>query len=713
MRNVLRSATCAALMLAICSFCETARGGVHASVRLPANVTVNAALLAATGGLLLDVDANWVQGYGHIPVHLKLHTLRPEPEDRKLTVELGTGFYAGNNDVVVSTDLTLPAGETQVEKWIPVPQGGWGQVLSIRSFVGRRLIEPLSSAGHSFNNFSYDGRDASVPRMLFVADQPPDISGLRFTTSSQSYSPAGTNNLQDYYSLTQHPRDRLFGQWIFYSGIDLTFLSLDDARHLAANQPKVWRALGDWTRSGGVLCVFGTGRDEAKLAEVEALLGAGSLQKDPPAPDLGWESPAADVLENQVKNAIEAQLATDAQLNPNSTAPTKVTLTPPADPPFIWRQVGMGHVVALPPADPFPGTESDWRWMLATVAHDTSRWSTRYGVQADSQNPAFNEFLIADVGLPPIGAYRVLITLFVVLIGPVNYWLLRRAGRLHLFLFTVPLAALVTSGALLGYALLSDGLISRLRARSFTVLDQPAARATTAARVSYYVGFASSAGLTFPDDTLIVPFELQPRAYYSPNFSPRRMTWSQQQHLTQGWLASRTPTQYVTQRNYPTEQRLDLSPASDGKLSAINRLGVPVIDLIVRDKQGAWHAASNLAAGEPGQLALLADEAALEPVASRFLKTLGANNPSMPAGLTAYGSSNSWRWFGASYMTSQKTYGLQSLLEQCISQVRTQILARELPPGSYVAIVERPAEVIVGIDNPVETQSTHVIQGRW
>ena len=86
------------------------------------------------------------------------------------------------------------------------------------------------------------------------------------------------------------------------------------------------------------------------------------------------------------------------------------------------------------------------------IQHDLAarwKWRLRQGLSLDNENPAFHNFLIADVGLPPIQTYRVLISLFVIVIGPLNYWFLRRHGRLHLLLFTVPAAALLASGSLI------------------------------------------------------------------------------------------------------------------------------------------------------------------------------------------------------------------------------------------------------------------------
>src|SRR5262249_47048797 len=137
--------------------------------------------------------------------------------------------------------------------------------------------------------------------------------------------------------------------------------------------------------------------------------------------------------------------------------PTKA-VDPNAAVPFVLHEVMLGQVVAIASDDPFAEEDHPWQWIFNTVGPQRLKWRFRHGASPDKGNQDFDNFLISDIGLPPVRTYRVLITLFVIVIGPVNYLLLRKKGRLHLLLFTVPAAALVASGGLVGYALLADGV---------------------------------------------------------------------------------------------------------------------------------------------------------------------------------------------------------------------------------------------------------------
>ena len=60
---------------------------------------------------------------------------------------------------------------------------------------------------------------------------------------------------------------------------------------------------------------------------------------------------------------------------------------------------------------------------------------------------------------------------------------------------TVPLAAAITTLALFAYAILADGFETRVRAHSFTTLDQRTGEAACWSRLSYYSGLAPGHGL--------------------------------------------------------------------------------------------------------------------------------------------------------------------------------------------------------------------------
>src|SRR5262249_50379002 len=123
---------------------------------------------------------------------------------------------------------------------------------------------------------------------------------------------------------------------------------------------------------------------------------------------------------------------------------------------------------------------------IAFAGRTTRRWEGRHGLTPDTASREFAQLLVPDVGLAPVLEFQILITLFVFVIGPINYWLLKRFGRLFLIVLTVPLAAAITTAGLFAYAILSDGFGTTVRVRSFTSIDQRTGESACWSRLSYY-----------------------------------------------------------------------------------------------------------------------------------------------------------------------------------------------------------------------------------
>ena len=239
-------------------------------------------------------------------------------------------------------------------------------------------------------------------------------------------------------------------------------------------------------------------------------------------------------------------------------------------------------------------TTSQFPRALAMGVWTTRPWERRHGMIPDGGNAEFAKLLVPGVGTAPVTEFEVLITLFVLLIGPVNYWLLKRFRRLQLLVLTVPVAAGAATMALFAYAIVSDGFGTTVRVRSFTTLDQRTGEAACWARLSYYAGMAPGKGLTMPNDVAAYP--ILPSWSNENSWIPdRALVWdADQAQLTRGWLTSRTPTQYLTLRARKTPSRLDVL-AGGGKMQVANRLGTQIHSLLLIDEAGKFFGGEELA----------------------------------------------------------------------------------------------------------------------
>ena len=187
----------------------------------------------------------------------------------------------------------------------------------------------------------------------------------------------------------------------------------------------------------------------------------------------------------------------------------------------------------------------------------------------------------------PVGSFLILITAFVIVIGPVNYFLLRRKRRLYLLLVTVPLGAALVTLALFAYALISDGLGVRVRIRSFTEIDQRAGRSVSWSRQSYYAGLAPSGGLTFPETVAVFPIEQYPAERQQGASGMQWLVWGEQQNLASGYISSRSAAQFLVVESEPSSRGLLVeSGPGDAAVWVTNRLDATVDRLVVKDEQG-------------------------------------------------------------------------------------------------------------------------------
>ncbi|MCI0491503.1 MAG: hypothetical protein L0Z07_01040, partial [Planctomycetes bacterium] len=398
---------------------------------------------------------------------------------------------------------------------------------------------------------------------------------------------------------------------------------------------------------------------------------------------------------------------------------------------FVQHALGLGGVRAFRgPWDPLPEIivpidadgeielmrrlPPEIRMSLRTVRN----WTSRHGLAPDQASQDFADFLVPGVGLAPVTEFRVFITLFVLLIGPFNYWLLKRLGRLHLLVLTVPLAAALMTGSLFAYAILSDGFRTSVRVRSLTTLDQRTGEAACWAWLSYYSGLAPAQGFTFPSDVAVYP--IIPDWYDATTDADmgtmREVLWEPSAgRYTRGWLRSRTPTQYLTVRARQSAQRIEFVPVKD-ELRATNELGTTIRYLVALDRNRKLFVGEHI---RPGEKVILQPTERNEAI-SRIRQFLLENPPKAPAALAGNDSDfaifeRSWRQQSRSGLARSAVRLSDNLLNRALAELGGLggSPALQLTPKSYIAITETAPEVAIGLESFLEAASFHVVIGDW
>lgn len=701
-------------------------------------------------GWNLVLDTRWVEGAGYRPVRVKLSTLGnvPTTSQRTVTVMISTRDNWGRGERTVMQDLDVEQGASGTSAVMLLPETNETSWLELNCFEDG---EPLRDISERVGIATSGQRTEAAPNLMFVSaglvepvsgvpappegtlawlpDLAPCITQFESMGTNQNqiptWSPSQADravnqvNLEAYLArsarhIVRTPED-LPDDWLGLTSLDIIFTTRVDLEWLAKNRPRKLAALRAWVATGTVLCVCDAGMNYEHLKALEQTLDLAPSRGRPTADGKSaWRLPdpqrydlrpdqllanGSTVQYVQTPQGIQTVVQSPYSSNaPGETAKPTPTRQPPDPEWFAMRPLGLGRVVAFREREPFPGSHKDWDWLIQSFGSGQFRWFQRHGMSRWRDNPDFTNFPVKGVGQAPVVAFLVLITVFAVVIGPANYFWLRRQRRLYLLPATVLLGAGGVTSALLIYAMLADGFQVRARVRSITAVDPVNGTSVSWSRQTYYAGLAPSGGMTFARDTAVYP--IIPDSDNSQSTSTR---WDDQQRLASGFLPSRSMTQFLVIRSGDSQLTLDVERQSgDGDPhQVVNRLGTRIEFVVVRDEEGAFHEASDVAPGASGTL----KPSDLIRAQSQFL----AANPALVSQWTMSG----WgyrRWYNMD-MNLPSPQMLSSRMEQAINGCGVEL--EKMPRGSFAALVADPVDAPLGVDGTKVQRDVHVVIGPW
>ncbi len=716
-------------------------------------------------GLRLVIDTRWVDANGYRPVRIEAINwpLGPTLADRSIRVVIEPGSWRGSRPAVhVSGQIEIPEGAARGETVLAVPQSDqWGSIW-VAAYEDGALLKDVSESVGIPTQFYANGSEA-IPSILIIdSDAPtrdareqqlrqpalggspagkaesvrrlPDVRQLATLFPPSNYYRGGQfqvppdDQLDDLGTLRMlenvarvellTPRD-LPTRWIDYSCFDLVFISLADLKTLAASQPPVWQALCDWLASGPTLCVYDMELSDKRLAELEALLGlAGSAEPKRDGASQGcWQTANPSRIAENIR-ALQPRGGTSYEVEAEKAAsqPPSPAASPARKPePFVVRPFYRGRVVAMQAGEPLAARAPEAAWLFNELGGPAWMWYQRHGLSLHRANDDYWNWLVPGIGRAPVGSFLILITAFVIVIGPINYFLLRRRRRLYLLLVSVPLGAALVTLTLFAYALISDGLGVRVRVRSFTEIDQRAGRAVSWSRQSYYAGLAPTGGLTFPETAAVFPLEQYPAGRQQGELGTQWLVWGEGQNLASGYISSRSTVQFLVVESGPSSRALLVeSGPGDAEAWATNRLDATIDRLVVKDGQGRTLGTTQL---DPGQRRRLN---AIDPAAAQheLQQMLVANTPAYPPGYhpTFSGAlgfrGNYYRgWSDVDQELKAPTLGT-GILERSLQATLNADVQTWLP-RSYVALTRTAPGVSLGYGRAHEEASFHVVLGTW
>jgi len=714
-------------------------------------------------GNRVTVDTTWVENDGYRPVRVRFESLVPLAVDRAITfrISLYPGWF-GNQDgrLQISEDFVLPAGATRVDTTVLVPCHELWDSVSWNVAVDGSVDAELGTDRNRNANIVWipgsihqSRQLRELPRVLVVGDAATEADILQgmlrpLTTVEAEFLGVTTMGANWKTNLASATRSHFVSiaelpdTWLGYSCLDIVCISEQQLLDLRQRRPDAVTALNRWIMAGGNLWVYGLGSDPLGLARINDTLGLSSLNESEqaslgtddetsPGIDQGWDQPGWHQPDRYV-SVVDLEKVTpeyyglydageEAQVEtvklygkPNSLGSGSHQ--------WAWRTAGNGWIAAFAASQPFQTSEDELGWVLGSMTTRRANWQDRYGATSsrDRAMLEFWEFVVPGIGIAPVGAFQILITLFVILIGPVNYVLLRRMKRLQLLIITVPLGSVAVACTLFLYALLGDGITTRVRARSFCELDQRTGEEVVAARLSYYAGIAPSGGLHFSRETAVYPIRTMSGAFDRNEVSRLDMNWSSGQHLQGGWLNSRTPTQYLTVTARASQRELKIRQQGN-TFQAGNFLGRKIEQLVLADSQGKLYWADSIAVEELGRLEPIESQTAQ----ARLVKLYNQGRPRLEENFQGYGSTNydPYRFSPKQKDASAKLPAENSPkgLASSLFELRLQSAMLRLPPAkespwqprTYLAILQETDDDLLGVDGAQQEGGFHVIFGKW
>lgn len=698
------------------------------------------------------VDDTWVSGDGYRPVRVRIKPVgRPKfATDRQVTLEVFKravqNEFSGDE---TSMTVDLPEGESHVDVLLLVPQNRVMRYSKLRVWEGRkgtRNVASIRIAQSNSNGYSSEG----LPSMLFIDSDVPTLkvrsSGIgrqrgkneeaiinpisllksmpamlssvpRTVSGGDEFGASWIDIAENVSEVSFMHHLDLPANWLAYSGVDIIYLSLDDLAKLQQENFAARNAIDQWLRSGGNLWVAGVGEDLSRLQQAEELLGFDSTGETGDDSAIKWTQPGKSTFGDQVS-------ALNSQQNQRWVNGKYVNDDELGDAPkfknrkakMLFRDLQLGRVAAFQSTDPL--SKSDrwyWNWIWKSLETERWTWAERHGFTPTRYNDGFWQYLIPGVGLAPVNSFRIIITLFALVVGPLNFIFLSRRGRLNWMLFTVPFSALIVTLGLTGYALVTDGVSAKSRIRSVMDLDQSNGHAAIWARQTYYAGVAPSEGLTFGSSAAVYPIDHNGAARTYQGGSSRRLVWTgddeadKGQHLHSGFLPSRTTSQLLSVQSEDSRLQLKFQrDDAEGIVSAENLLGSRVRLVIVRDTDGQLYSSTGSESGSDMEFVEASNAEAIELI-QPFMES---GQLTLPEGvdLSLLGrSQNRWRWNYNSNVAdpSSETSRLEKVIDEFL--YRSQVA----PPGTYMAVLDDNVQLQVGLRSRKREHDFHIVRGHF
>ncbi len=532
-----------------------------------------------------------------------------------------------------------------------------------------RLLEKLDYWHHSFS------RGASGI-LIAISESRPDFGGWSAARDLAMYGGASGHMRDEPVSLHLTP-NKAFETWLGYTAADIVAI---DGPALVKLDEGPREELLRWVAAGGALVVYNVDLLENKLADVDRAL------------NLAGRAATRGEWLDELETLSQGRWSDES--------------APPLD--ERARAFMFGRIVVTP-YDPFKRDSGTWH-RIDRVLGGMPSVSERNG--ANPRRPAsdFLDFINPGIQVVPVWGFIVMITLFALAIGPINYLILKRRNRMIHLLWTTPLIAIVTTGFLLAWSSLANGTGSRVRLRSVTMLDQKSQTAVSITRAAIFAGVAPRGGMRFEPHTAVFP--VWPR---EGAFQEGSVDWTDAQQLKGDFFRGNTRSQFLLITPRTLRGRLQFERADDGTPRLTNGLEWRLEKILVRGTDDRLFIADDVAPGqsitmkEAGTAELAAFNHRIQQQRLEPPKNVSSSQyQNLDRGWTSRG------YYGYDEPSRESSFAVSNLERQLLRTIRRSRISEPLlPENSYTAIVAEPPDLDLGIERYSITEQLHILVGYY
>ncbi|MCC9600539.1 hypothetical protein LOC67_08195 [Stieleria sp. JC731] len=388
----------------------------------------------------------------------------------------------------------------------------------------------------------------------------------------------------------------------------------------------------------------------------------------------------------------------------------------------IFRSTGAGTVVITDQAGAQVSLVSE---IVQYITGFHASPMLRRGVDPILGDSRHQRWLIPGVAQPPVYTFMGILTLFVILVGPIAYRWTTRSHRSHLMFLIAPVLALLTTVSMFTYSILADGFGTVVRVRQLTWVDGQSGDAAERTRSTTFAGISQAGGIRFNKDAEVF---LYPNADTAWEDIDREVNEVRQQvrieedhqQFSSGFLPSRTQTQFVTHQVRPDLGKLtlgelkpfDSSGATPNQQFAdiTSTLPFDLTEVLVRSSDGRYWNADRVQAGSTSTVKWVEDVR----VSSKILGGLYTQH--RPVGAVVSQSRQNRRsekvrdlsLFANRQISGSGTQAVDGVFEIWLNQYL--FVKGDLPNGTFIGL-SSISDDVVPISDAEQVESVRYVMG--